>query len=363
MTRLRISLPVLVAAVCAVALTSGCGGGSGSSSTAAKLESGDVAVVGGTHITREQLDHQIQLNVESAKVDKKKVPAAGSADYKTQVVDPIMQRLVTDAQVENIAKELGVTVSDSEVQTGLDKAIKAQFGTDTAKYQAYLKKYGISEDDIKQQVIRPSLLQTKIINKLKSQYKVTDAEAQTYYNKHKSQYTTPDTRKVHYILTKNKADADKARKELIQGADFGQLVKKYSLDYHPGTPASQLGAFTATQGQIETNFANAVFAGLETGGISPPVEVDSSYAQSNLPGKCKPNCYFVIRADGDTVKGSQQSYDQAKAQILQSLQQTEQEPKLQKRIQTLLAGQKKITKYAQGYTPATPSSSSGSTSP
>jgi Uncharacterized conserved protein len=55
-----------------------------------------------------------------------------------------------------------------------------------------------------------------------------------------------------------------------------------------------------------------VFAGLVTGGISPPVEVDSSYASSNLPGKCKPNCYFVIRADGDTVKGSQQSYDAAK---------------------------------------------------
>ena len=148
--------------------------------------------------------------IDSAKVDKTKVPAAGTADYKTQVVDPILSRLVTEAQVENIAKALGVTVSDSEVQAGLDKAVKQQFGTDTAKYQAYLKKYGISEDDIKAQVIRPSLLQTKIINKLKAQYNVSDSQAQAYYDKHKSQYVTPDTRKVHYILAKDKADADAA---------------------------------------------------------------------------------------------------------------------------------------------------------
>ena len=213
-----------------------------------------MAVVGGTHITHDELDHQIQLKIDSAKVDKTKVPAAGTADYKTQVVDPILSRLITEAQVENIATALGVTVSDSEVQAGLDKAVKQQFGTDTAKYQAYLKKYGISEDDIKAQVIRPSLLQTKIINKLKAQYNVSDSQAQAYYDKHKSQYVTPDTRKVHYILAKDKADADAARKKLIQGTSFGELVEEVlarlprrypdrsagRVHCHPGSGRNQL---------------------------------------------------------------------------------------------------------------------------
>jgi hypothetical protein len=267
--------------------------------------------------------------------------------------------MITNAQVENIAKELGVTVSDSEVNAGLQKAIQAQFGTDTAKYQAYLKKYAITEDYLKQQLIRPQLLQTKIIAKLKSQYKVTDAQAQAYYNANKSHFVSADTRKVHYILTKDKADANAARKALIQGSSFPAEVKKYSLD----AASNPSGALTATQGQVETNFANAVFAGLETGGISPPVEVDSSYASSNLPGKCKPNCYFVIKADSDTVKGSQQSYDAAKAQILSQLEQSQQTPKLQKKIQALLAAQKKLTTYAQAYKPAPPASTSGGTSP
>ncbi len=125
-------------------------------------------MVGDTHITKEQLDQLVTFQVNSAKVAKQKIPAAGTAAYKTQLVDPILQRMITNAQVENIAKELGVTVSDSEVNAGLQKAIQAQFGTDTAKYQAYLKKYAITEDYLKQQLIRPQLLQTKIIAKLKS---------------------------------------------------------------------------------------------------------------------------------------------------------------------------------------------------
>src|SRR6478672_3096048 len=215
MSRYRIILPLVL--LTAVAVSAACGGGS-SGGSSASLASGDVAVVGNTHI----------------------------------------------------AKELGVTVSDSEVNAGLQKAIQAQFGTDTAKYQAYLKKYAITEDYLKQQLIRPQLLQTKIIAKLKSQYKVTDAQAQAYYNANKSHYVSADTRKVHYILTKNQADANAARKALIQGSSFPAEVKKYSLD----AASNPSGALTATQGQVETNFANAVFAGLVTGGISPPVEVD-----------------------------------------------------------------------------------------
>jgi hypothetical protein len=356
MSRYRIILPLVL--LTAVAVSAACGGGS-SGASSGSLESGDVAVVGDTHITQKQLDQLVSFQVNSAKVAKQKIPAPGTATYKSQIVEPTLQRMVTNAEVENIAKELGVTVSDSEVDAGLQKAVQAQFGTDTAKYQAYLKKYAITEDYLKQQLIRPQLLQTNIIAKLKSQYKVTDAQAQAYYNAHKSQFVSADTRKVHYILTKDQADANAARKALIQGSSFPAEVKKYSLD----AASNPSGALTATQGQVETNFANAVFAGLVTGGISPPVEVDSSYASSNLPGKCKPNCYFVIRADGDTVKGSQQSYDAAKAQILSQLEQSQETPKLQKKIQSLLAAQKKLTKYAAGYKPTPAASTSGGTSP
>jgi len=345
-----------------LALASACGGGSSGSSAASLNTSGsnpDVAVVGNTHITRNDLDHQISLRAKAALVQKQTLPKPGSATYQSQVVQPILARLVTNAQVQNIADQLGVKVSDSEVQTQLDTAVKQQFGNDTAKYQAYLKQYGLTEDDIKTQAILPSLLENKIIAKLKSQYAISDKQVQDYYNSHKSSYKSPDTRKVHYILTKNKADAQAARTAAVKGQDFGQLVKKYSLDYKNN--ASGALTATSTPGSLEQNFQNAVFQDLQTGGVTVPVEVDSTYAQQKLPGECKPTCYFVIKADDDIVKGGQQSFSQVKDQIKSTLEQTTQAQKLQTRIQQLLATQKKITKYAAGFAPPTPAKP-GSTS-
>src|SRR6476620_8687946 len=103
MSRYRIILPFVLLA--AVAVSAACGGSS-SGASSASLESGDVAVVGDTHITQKQLDQLVAFQVNSAKVAKQTIPAAGTTTFKTQVVDPILQRMITNAQVENIAKQL-----------------------------------------------------------------------------------------------------------------------------------------------------------------------------------------------------------------------------------------------------------------
>jgi hypothetical protein len=353
MTRFRISLLSLL--VAAVALSAGCGGGGASSS----LKDGDVAIVGDVHITQAALDHQIALKVQSAKVDKQTVPKPGTTDYKTQVIDPVVQRLVGEVQLDNIATELKVSVSDSDVQKALDAAVKQQFGTDTAKYKAFLKKYGITEQDIKDQVIRPSLLQTKIQDKVKAQFPITDAQIKDYYNKNKTQFITPDTRQVHYVIVASRADALAAHTQLEAGANWGKVYKKYSLDYQSSTPAAQLGQFSASKGQTETNFGTAVFGNtLKTGSLSGLIEVSKTYADQSLPGKCKPTCFFVIRPDANIVKGSSQTFDQAKATIESTLASSVQAPKVSKRFQQLLDAQKKITKYASGYAPPTPTNPS-----
>src|SRR5437764_10756974 len=141
MARFRSALLSLL--VAAVALSAGCGGG-GATST---LKSGDVAVVGDRHITQDQLDHQITLKIQSAKVSKQTVPKQGSAAYRTEIIDPIVQRLVIEAQIENIAAELKITVTDADVQKALDDAIKKDFAGDRSKYADDPKKYGVTEDD------------------------------------------------------------------------------------------------------------------------------------------------------------------------------------------------------------------------
>jgi hypothetical protein len=353
MTRFRISLLSLL--VAAVALSAGCGGGGATSS----LKSGDIAVVGDRHITQAELDHQITLKIQSAKVSNQTVPKQGSAAYRTQIIDPVVQRLVIEAQIENIAAELKITVTDGDVQKALDTAITQQFGGDRSKYEDYLKKYGVTEDDVKEQVIRPSLLQTKIQDKVKAEYPVTDSQIQDYFNSHKAQFITPDSRKVHYVIVASRSDALAAHTAIEGGQKWADVYKKYSLDYQSGTPAAQLGQFSASKGQTETNFGTAVFGGsLATGELSGLIEVTKTYADQNLPGKCKPTCFFVIRPDADVVKGSAQTLAQAKATIESTLASTVQTPKISKRLKQLVDEQNKITHYADAYKPATPTNPS-----
>jgi len=87
------------------------------------------------------------------------------------------------------------------------------------------------------QVIRPSLLQTKIQDKVKAEFPVTDAQVKDYYDKNKTQFITPDARQVHYVITASRADALAAHTQLEAGANWSKVYKKYSLDYSASTPA------------------------------------------------------------------------------------------------------------------------------
>jgi parvulin-like peptidyl-prolyl isomerase len=338
------------------ALAAACGGSSGSSSGAAKLASNDVAVVGQTHITKSELDHQIEQQVAALKVKKQKVPAVGTASYTSTIVQPTLAYLVTDAQVHNIAKQLKVSVTSKQVQDQITKAIQQFYGGSQAKYQADLKRYDLTPADVAAN-FELQLLEQKIETKVKNQVKVTTKDVQDYYTSHKSQYATAaDTRTVDYVLLPSKSLAEKALSTLSSGKSFG-AVSSGAID-----DSSLHEPFTATKGQIDKAFEDAAFS-LKTNQLSGLVPVDKAYATSSLKGKCKPTCYFIIRPTSDTVKGgTQKSFASVEAQIKSQLLSTRQTSHLTKVVNALETQQKKITKYAPGYAPpktSVPSTNSG----
>ena len=139
---MRVLLRILPLAVLAAALTA-CG-----SSSSSKLAKGDVAVVGTTHITQPQLDHEIAIVIANLKANKHAVPSAGSAGYKSEVIDASVQQLVFSAEVRAIAAQLKVTVSDSLVRSDITKFIKQSYQGKVAKYTAALKKFGLTGQDV-----------------------------------------------------------------------------------------------------------------------------------------------------------------------------------------------------------------------
>jgi hypothetical protein len=347
-TLLIISLAALAA------LSAACGGSSSGSSSQANLGSDDVAVVAGNHITKEQLDHQIKLEVAAMAVKKQKIPKVGTTSYTSTVVQPVLAYLVQDAQVHDIAKQLSVSVTPKQIQSQIQKAIQQYYGGDQAKYHSDLKKYQLTDADIASQ-FELTLLEQKIESKLKGQVKVSDKDVEDYYKSHQQLYqTSADSRTVDYVLLPDKASAVKAHAALASGKGFADVAAGAIDDSSAHEP------FTFSKGGGDVAFQNATFS-LKTDQLSGLVPVDKKYTQSSLAGKCQPTCYFIIRPTGDIVKaGTKKSFASVKDQIRAQLLQTRQSAHISSVVKKLEAQQKKLTKYAPGYAP--PKTSTPSTS-
>src|SRR5581483_5071202 len=199
--------PLFVLAV----LVAGCGGGGKSSTsttnaTSTKLGAGVLAIVGKDKITVDQFNQIVDRAKRTYKQQKRPFPAVGSPDFKT-LTGQIMNYLVERSELEQKADELGVKVTAAQVQAQIDK-IKKQRGWSEQRLQQELKKTGITDADLRD-TLRANLISEGLYNKVSAKVKVTDTEAKLYYDQHKSQYTTPASRRVRHILVKKKDLAEK----------------------------------------------------------------------------------------------------------------------------------------------------------
>jgi parvulin-like peptidyl-prolyl isomerase len=252
-----LALPLLIAGVLLVA---GCGGGSSQS-----VPNDAVAVVSGNPITKVQFASLIASAKASYLARKTPFPKAGTAAYKS-LQDQAITYLVQESELEQQAKDMGIVITDNQVNTRLTAIKKQYFGGSETKYQAQLKAQGLTEPELLRE-LKAQILSEKLYAKVTGNVKVSDAAVAAYYAAHKSTYSTAASRTVRHILVNNKALADQLETQLKNGASFAVLAKKYSKD--PGS-ASKGGKLTVTKGQTVPQFDKAAFS-LKTGQTSAPV--------------------------------------------------------------------------------------------
>jgi parvulin-like peptidyl-prolyl isomerase len=256
--KIRLLLPLALL----VALVAGCGGGGSSAS----VDDQDVAVVGSQHIDKSLFNALMAQAQRSYQSQGRKFPKQGTSDY-TAIKNQAVTLLVQQAEREEKADDIGVKVSDKDVDKRLDQIKKQYFGGSEKKYQQQLKKQHLTDAQVRRD-IRAQLISEKVFNNVTGDIKATDAEIHDYYIQHPQLYAQPQSRDVRHILVKNKALADKLYSELKGGASFAVLAKKYSTD--PGSK-SQGGKLTVAKGQTVPEFDKAAFA-LATNALSKPIK-------------------------------------------------------------------------------------------
>ncbi len=229
--------------------------------------------------------------------------------------DQVMQLLVSFEWIEGEAKEMDIKVSDAEIKKTFDKQKKEAFPKD-ADFKKFLKDSGQTEADIVKRV-RLDTLSNKIREKVtKGKDKVSDAQIETYYNKNKARFAQPERRDLRIVLTKGEAKAKQARRAIAGGQSFAKVAKRFSIDQASKTQGGKLPA--VAKGQQEKALDNAIFKA-KKGRLTGPVKTQFGY--------------YVFEVTKVTA-ASQQTLEQAKATIKQTLASQNQQKALDKFVKS-----------------------------
>ena len=285
----------------------GCGG---------ELPQRAVAQVGQALVTQDQFD-QLQAAYEAAgRVPDKKTQ---SKEFRT-FQQSLAQYLVMLDVLRQQAPKFRVEVTDQDVQTKVAE-IQEMFQGDQKRFDDALKKQKLTFDQFKES-LRERLLIDAMKAAVTKDVTITEDEVKDSYDSHKGDYTEPEVRTTRHILispfataaggsgtitpTQNdwdaaRAEAEKVRSEIQNGADFGAEARKYSDDKTTGDSGGELG--TIVRGQMVPEFEEAVFS-LNKDELSRPVRTEYGY--------------HLIQVT-DITPEAQLPYDQVKEKIRSSL--------------------------------------------
>jgi len=334
------SLFLLLTLAAVAALAAGCGGGSSSSGS---VPADAVAKVGNDTISKHDFNLVLGAAKSSYASQGQPFPAVGTAQYDA-VQGQVVSWLVQQDELEQGGKQIGVTITQADVDKRVAYLKQHYFKGSEKKFQAALK----SSHETLQQVeiqLRAQLLAQKIYAKETAGVSVSDAAVHAYYVKNKSTYTTKETREVRHILVSSKAKAEMIENKLHHGSSFAAMAKKYSTDTSSAKNGGSLGAIS--KGEMVPPFDKAAFS-LKTDVISQPVH--SVYG------------WHIIEATSPIKPAHVTPFSQVKAQIKTTLLQQKKTALMNKwsaKLRKQFAG--KIA-YQTGYKPTPATASSGTTS-
>lgn len=188
-----------------------------------------------------------------------------------------LTELIEGVWLRGEAEELGVIVTDGQVEKELDKIKKERFPTPQA-YDKFLKESNFTQKEV-DELVKLQILSTAIQEKITAEAPTPDSgEVEAYYQAEKqSQFTTQESRDVRSIINEDKAEVEAAKKELEKDsspASWKKVAAKYSSD----PSSSKKGGL---QAGIQEEFLPSQLKGpvfdAATSELIGPIQVEKNY--------------------------------------------------------------------------------------
>ncbi len=247
-----------------------------------------------------------------------------------QLRNQVLQLLISFQWIQGEADAMGIKVTDAEVKKAFEEQKKQSFPKEE-DYKKFIQQSGQSNEDIIQRV-KLDLISNKIRDKVvKGKDKVSDKAISDFYNKNKARFAQPEKRDLRVVLTKTKANADKAHAALESGDSWKAVTKKYSIDDTSKAAGGKLPA--QAKGTLDKELDDAVFSA-KKGELVGPIKTQYGYY------------VFTVSA---ITEASQQTLAEAKETIKQTLQSQEQQKALDTFVKDFTKRWKDKTECSEDY--------------
>lgn len=219
-----------------------------------------VAVVNGECITRQELDDVLRLSIKQ--LQKQGIAPPSKKILEGQVLE---REIITRVQLQ-LANEIGMTISDTELEQALNRIADANKMTKDEFY-VLLRKEGISydkfRDEIRNEMLLVRLKDREVIKKIQ----VSEAEIDNFLHNQKHSSGNADEYQLSHIMIRipdlaspekienRRQRAEEALAKLKNGDDFARVAAEFS-DAADALEGGKLGWRPATQ--LPTKFSEAL---------------------------------------------------------------------------------------------------------
>jgi parvulin-like peptidyl-prolyl isomerase len=243
------------------------------------VPSGDVALVQSVpseigHVSEAQYKRAALQQLE--RLSLKKLPKPGTKKSE-ELTEAAMGELLSEIWVIGEAEELGITVTEKQVENELANVKKQNFPTEKA-FQEFLKTSHFTPEEVNKK-LEVKLLSTKIQEQVTNEGEpASNAEIEEYYEAEKAaQFTEKPSRDIRLILNKEKSEVEKA-KEALEADNSPASWKKVAPKYSEDPTSSSKGGLQEkiSEEVLQGPLKKAIF-GSEIGELVGPVSYQGNY--------------------------------------------------------------------------------------
>jgi len=212
-------------------------------------------------------------------------------DQREAAAGPLLERMVEELLLKQRADELGITVSDEEIDAAVSD-IQVQNRLTLEQLEKALQEQGQTLASYREN-LRSEILRYKLLGReVKAKADVTTQELRNYFEEHEDDYRQPPSVRLGVLnialpeeisaegRNMLRAKSEKLQEQMQKSDDFTELLDKVTND--PDVDGSDMGSFA--EAELSPLFVDAVHD-LPVGGVSEVLEVPGGFALLKVLGR------------------------------------------------------------------------------